>query len=57
MCTEITAINNSDGLPVPPTVRRILRLHGAQQQRVLGLITNVCHGYQEEDIQYVASHL
>ena len=41
---------HSDQLEVPSTARRILRLQGAQQERVLCPIRNVCHGYQEEHI-------
>lgn len=35
---------------MPSTVRRILRLQRAQQERVLYSIRNVCHRYPEEHI-------
>lgn len=39
------------------TARRILRLHGAQQERVLCLIRNVCPGTRRRTFQYTASYL
>lgn len=50
LANRLNLAHHSDQLEVPSISRRILRLQGAQQERVLCSIRNVCHGYQEEHI-------